>query len=127
MRELNYFEFILNESEKLTQKGNEYLEKLPLMHNDEVAKKIYEHAKRIYDEKGDEGSPDWVLEALDGYIPYYAIPKNGSLYFTFAFSPSAQEAKLRNFLEVLEGRECDFLDFDCIVSKELVHKHFNLK
>lgn len=121
---MNYFEALTKEREELNQKGQDYLDTLSEeISADEAAERIYKAAKKIFKEKG-EDSPEWILDLVyDGFMPYYGLPKNRSLRVTLGFSIVAQEARLRNLLEIVEGRETKELDFPACVPKDFYDKY----
>lgn len=121
---MNYFEALAKECEELNQKGQDYLDTLSEeISVDEAAERIYNAAKKIFEEKRGN-APEWILDLVyDGFMPYYGIPKNGSLRFILGFSIVAQEAKLRNLLEIVEGRENKGLDFPACVPKDFYDKY----
>lgn len=130
---MNYFKEISDRCDEITEKASKYLEGLPFIPNDEVVERIWKKALEIgekhgltYNESGSilfenlkwENLPEWAASSLDGWVPYSVIPKNGSIYFSLAFSVVSQEAHLRNLLEIVEGRETKELDFPVIVPKK---------
>lgn len=110
---MNYFEQLTKRCNQLNEKGNAYLDTLPFLPNDEVCDRIYKAAQRIFQEANEdwESIPDWVASAMDGWIPYAALPKNGSLHYSLGWAVASQDAHLRNLLERAEGRETKELNF----------------
>lgn len=125
---MNYFETITDECNKLDELGQAYLDKLPFMDNDTVVQGIFKKAKEIFESHNEnwETIPEWVANTMDGWMPYAGIPKTGSLFFSLGFSVVANDALLRNLLEVAEGREEKFLDFFNLVDKKVVDKRCGL-
>lgn len=133
---MNYFEALSAECDKLTEKANEYLSRLPFMPNDKVAERLWEIAIEIGKKNGLKTEenylvfkdlnweilPEWVANTLDGWLPYGDIPRNGSLHFSLGFSSASQDAHLRNLLEIAEGRETNELDFPVVVPKDFWDK-----
>lgn len=117
---MNIFQELVRKAGELDKKGQQYLDKLPFMKTDDVAERIHKIGLEIYKKNNEDVDkcPDWISDLLDGCIPYYGVPTNGSLAFKMGYSPTAQDALLRNFLEVLEKRETEFLNFKCIAKFE---------
>jgi len=117
---MNYFKELARKANELEEKGNEYLKKLPFIDNETICERIHQIGLEIYKKNNEDFDkcPDWVSDCLDGAIPYGSVPKNRSLKISIGYSPVAQDALLRNFLEVLEGRESKLLDFKCIAEVE---------
>lgn len=130
---MKYFSAIKKRADELNVAGQAYLDKLPFMSNDDVAERLYKKAQEIFKQQtkqwGTLGAwehvPDWVADIMDGYIPYYYIPRNGSIYFSLGFAQTAQDALLRNSLEYAEGREKFLLELPCVAEKEVVEKYCN--
>lgn len=118
---MNYFSAIKKRADELNLMGEDYLDKLPFMNNEEICQRLWEIAWEI--EKSDQENPEWVDMTLDGFIPYSSIPRNGSLYFSLGRAVVAQDALLRNLLEVAEGRETKELSFNFIAEKEVVESY----
>ena len=114
---MNYFVQIMEECEKLDEKADAYLSKLPFMPNDDVAERLHKAAWKQFKDAGEDWGaiPDWVADIVDGHMPYYGIPHNGSILFSLGFSVASQEAHLRNLMEIAEGRETEMLDFPTVV------------
>jgi len=121
---MNYFSAIAKRAEELNALGQEYLDKLPFMSNDDICQRLWDIAWEI--DASDQENPDWVWSTVDGGIPYGSVPRNGSLYFSLGWAPVANDACLRNLLEVAEGRETKELDLATIAEKEIVESYCNL-
>jgi len=117
---MKYFAAISKRADELTVLGQEYLDALPFMSNEDVGQKIWDKAIEIDESDGE--NPEWVDEALDGFIPYYGVPRNGSIYFSLGFSPTAQDALLRNFMEHLLN-QTEELKFPCLAEKDIVSSY----
>ena len=117
---MNIFQELVNKANELDRKGQEYLDKLPFIKSEDIAERIHQIGLEIYRKNNEDldKCPDWIMDLFDGCVPYYGVPRNGSLAFMMGYSPAAQDALLRNFLEVLEGRETELLDFKCIAKFE---------
>lgn len=124
----NYFESITEACDELDRQGNEYIDRFDFIPNDEICKRIWNAANKIFKDSGEEWNlvPEWVANTMDGWMPYANIPRNGSLFFSLGFSCVSQDAHLRNLLEIAEGRETKWLDFDCLVDKDELHKQLDL-
>lgn len=122
---MKYFSAIVKRANELEELGKEYLSPLPFIPNEDVGDRIYNAVLKIWDKTEDKDSlPDWIHTAYyDGYIPYGIECRNGSIYYSLGFSPTAKDAKLRNLLEIVEGREEKELDFSCVAEKEIVEKY----
>jgi hypothetical protein len=68
-------------------------------------------------------NPWWVNEVCDGHIPFSSIPSNRSLYFTLGWAITANDACLRNLLEIAEGRETMELTLSTLAEKEVVEQY----
>lgn len=121
---MNYFSAISKRAEELNALGQEYLNKLPFMSNDDVCQRLWDVAWEI--DASDQENPDWVWSTTEGNIPYGGVPRNGSLYFSLGFAMVANDACLRNLLEVAEGRETEELDLATLAEKEIVESYCDL-
>jgi hypothetical protein len=119
-----YFSAISKRADELNAIGQTYLDKLPFMSNDAICQRLWDIAWEI-DAAGGE-NPDWVESTLDSHIPYGVIPRGGSLYFSLGFAAVANDACLRNLLEVAEGRETEKLDLATVAEKEVVESYCDL-
>lgn len=118
---MNYFDAISKRAAELDAIGQGYLDKLPFMSNGDVIKRLFEIAFEI--DRSDQENPEWVDEAIDGFLPYSRVPKNGSIYFSLGWACTANDACLRNMLEVAEGRETDTLNLMTLAEKEIVESY----
>mgnify|MGYP003975297233 FL=1 len=116
MKKIDLFTWIGKESDKLTKKANKYLSKLPEISNQDVADKLAKISFKLFKEAKEDwrAIPWWAGDIMDGHMPYWGVPRNGSLHYSLGFSMSSQEAHLRNLLEIAEGRESKELDFSLI-------------
>lgn len=119
---MNYIQELMTGCEELDRKGQAYLDGLPFLPNDEVKQRIFVKARELFDAANEDWDavPEWVAQTMDGHMPYSVIPRNGSLYFSLAFSIVSMEAHLRNLLERVEGRETKELDFPVIFPKPVI-------
>lgn len=117
---MNYFAAISRRADELNQLGEKYLQKLPFMSNHKICKRLWAIAAKI--DKSTETNPDWVDSTLDHSIPFASPPRNGSLYFSLGFAITAQDAKLRNLLEVAEGRDSE-LNLAVLAEKDIVESY----
>ena len=71
-----------------------------------MGERIHKAAFELFKISGEnwDAIPDWAATVVEGGMPYYGVPRNGSLKFTLGFSVVSQEAHLRNLLERAEGR-----------------------
>lgn len=122
---MNYFEAIRTRCEELDKLGQAYLDKFEFLPNDQVLDRIWNKAQALFEAAGEDFDklPEWAAEAMDGHIPYSSPPRNGSLYCSMGWSVVAQDAHLRNQLEIAEGRETKELDFPVLAEKEIVLKY----
>jgi len=118
---MHYFEAIKHRADELNLQGRQYLDRLPFMHNEAVCERLWEIAQAIDAAPGE--NPDWVDSAMDGWIPFSTLPRNGSLYFALGYAMVAQDARLRNLLEVAEGRETEELDLATLAEQEIVDRY----
>jgi hypothetical protein len=104
---MNYFADLRKKREKLDRIAEAYLDTLPFLSNEKIMERIYRKASEIFEQSGRdwENVPEWVADTMDGWMPFASIPENGSLNFALGFSMIAQDARLRNMLEIAEGRE----------------------
>jgi hypothetical protein len=102
----NLFAEISASAERLNERGQAYLDRLPFLDNDTVIDRILAAMPTPL---------EWVNEQIeDGGMPYAVMPRNGSLHFVIGFSVVSRDAHLRNVMEIAEGRETDELDFPTI-------------
>lgn len=118
----DYFAAIRERADQITKMAQEYLDRLEFLPNDVVMDRIWQAAQKIFEANGgDNGDwtklPEWVANTMDGWMPYSGVPRNGSLHFSLGFSPTSQDAHLRNLLEIVEGRETEELDFPVVAEK----------
>ena len=118
---MNYFAAISKRAKELDALGQAYLDKLPFMDNEAICKRLHDIAWEI--DASDQENPDWVWSTTEGSIPYGGIPRNGSLYFSLGFAMVANDACLRNLLEIAEGRETEELDLAIVSEEEIVKKY----
>jgi bisphosphoglycerate-dependent phosphoglycerate mutase len=104
---MNYFQSLIEKSNQFTEIANDYLSKLPELDNDEIAERIWQWA--IQNENN-----ELAEEIINDGIPYYFIPRNGSLKFALGYSIAAHEANLRSLLEFVENRQNCWIKFQCI-------------
>ena len=122
---MNYFKAITTRCEELDKLGQAYLDRFEFLPNDQVLDRIWAKAWELFEAAGKDFKkiPEWAASAVDGHIPYSAPPRNGSLYYLMGWSVVAQDAHLRNQLEIAEGRETKELDFPVLAEKEIVLKY----
>lgn len=110
---MSYFNEIITNAESLDTLANMYLDKLPFLTVQETAERIEAASYKIFEAAGRDWDavPWYVAQVVDGCMPFYGIPRNGSLRFALGFSVASQEAHLRNILELVEGRETKELEF----------------
>lgn len=127
---INYFSALSKESDELTKKALEYLDKFDFLTVDEMSERIWKAAWEKLNKLGESGIeekwdelPEWIKTVYDGYIPYSQPPKNGSLYYALGYSPAASEANLRNLLEIAEGRETEELNLPIVPPKDFWKKY----
>jgi hypothetical protein len=97
-----------------TKRAQAYLDALPFLPNDEVCERLCTKAWEIFEAHNEDfdAVPWWVAQIADYHIPYGpSHTRNGSLAFAMGFSPVAKDARLRNLLEIAEGRETAEVDF----------------
>ncbi len=123
---MNYFEALNKEVEKLDALSNSYMNGKTFIPSDEMAGRVYVRAEQLFDEaKGDwDKLPWWASEALDGWVPFTPVDRPGSLFRTLSLSVAARDARLRNLLEIAEGRETQELDFPVRVIQEVFDEEF---
>jgi len=121
---MNYFAAISKRADELTARAQAYLDGLPFMPNDNVMGRLWEIAQAI--DTADGENPDWVDSTLDGWIPFSGVPRDGSLFFALGYSPTAQDARLRNLLEVAERRENVTLELATVAEQEIVDTYAEL-
>lgn len=112
----DYLQQLMDGADELSAKGEAYLRNLPFLPNNEVAERIFKRAWEIFKASGEDfdAVPDWVASSVDGTVPYASESRNGSLAYLMGYSPEARDARLRNLLEIAEGRETQELDFDFV-------------
>ena len=123
---MSVFDELIQGAEELTEKANAYMEGKEFLPNNEVTDRIWKASLKLFERHGGkfsendtllfdgldwEALPWWAAQTLDGWMPYSAVPRNGSLKFSLGFSPAALDANLRNIMEIAEGRETEELDF----------------
>lgn len=119
---MNYFKAIAKRADELNELGNAYLKTLPFMSNDIICERLWKLAYEIFDEDKDD-NPDWVVSTVDGCIPFASQSRNGSIYYSLGFAVAAQDARLRNLLELVEGRTTEELTFPTLAEKEIVSSY----
>lgn len=124
----NYFKAISIECDKLTEEGQKYLDQFDFLTVDQMADRIWEAYLDKFQEVNEkwEDLPEWAQDCIDG-VPYCAPPRNGSIHFLLGYSPTAQEACLRNLLEIAEGRTTEVIDLSYIVDKDFWKKYPHLR
>lgn len=108
---MSYFDKIIQRADKLNKIGQQYLDNLPFISDENVVTAIYNKAVTIFNEhnRNWETIPEWVAQVLDEGVPYSHAIENGSLHYTLGWAITAQSANLRNYLEVFEGRESEHI------------------
>lgn len=122
---MNYFDAIVHRCEQLDALGQAYLDKFDFIPSDEMAERIWNAAKVLFDAAGEDWDkiPEWAATCMDGYVPYTpGGRRNGSIYYALGFSIVSRDAHLRNLLEIAEGRTTEELDFPVLAEKEIVDK-----
>jgi hypothetical protein len=125
---MGYFAAIVKRCSELDELGQNYLSRLEFLSRDAICERIWNKANTLFRAAGEDFDkvPDWVASTVDGYIPYSCMSRNGRLYYKLGYSVVAQDALLRNLLEIVEGRESIELDFPCVVEKQIVDKYCDL-
>ena len=115
---MSYFSELVEKSEKLSEKAQEYLDQFDFMSTDDMMQKIDHHCWRIFKECGEDYEKipkhleDAVTCVVDGAMPYYSSAvRPGSLKKSLGLSVVSVDAHLRNLLEQLEGRTDKELEF----------------
>ena len=123
---MDYFSAIKRRADELNEEGKKYLSNLPFMSNQDVLDKLWKIANEKYDYdrwcKSFDNCPWWVDAIFDGLAPYGEC-NNGSLYYMLGRAVVAEDALLRNLLEIAEGRESKELELCCVAEKEIVDKY----
>jgi len=112
-KQVDYFDKITEQCDLLNEQGRAYLDRLPFINNEEVCERIFRIARKIFEDgrESRDAIPEWIEVIANGYIPYSAPPKNGSLHYSLGWAIVSQDAHLRNTLERIEGRETTKLNF----------------
>ncbi len=118
-----YFKAIAYRVGQIDTLAHEYLNTFEFFPNDAICERIWNAALSKFEGStkkwDDETLPEWVLLTMDGRMPYACESRNGSLFYSLAFSPASRDAHLRNLLEIAEGRTAKELEFPVMAEKEV--------
>jgi hypothetical protein len=96
------FSFLPKMVEEIDTAANKFLEQFDFVPSDKIADDIWSRAVKLINELEDN-APDWVIEVIDGGVPYCPTERLGSLYRTIALSCSSRDAHLRCFWENIKN------------------------
>jgi hypothetical protein len=120
---MNYFEAIRVRADELNERGQQYLDSLPFLSNQEVIPRLIDAAQKMRDKQGLDRCPDWVEWLLyDGVVPF-SPRRNGSLYYALGYAMVAADALLRHLLETVEGRTKTKLKLACLAEQDVVDRY----
>jgi hypothetical protein len=116
---MDYFEQLKEECNRLSQIAGEYIDTLPFIENEEVIQRIWRWAESQVEIDDDgyfilNGKNELAEDVLDSGVPFSGTPRNGSLHYALGWSAVAQDANLRSLLEFVEGRQPDWIKFQCL-------------
>jgi hypothetical protein len=118
---MNYFAAISARCAELNEAGQRYLDQFDFIPNDEILQRIWDKAWEIDAQPGE--NPEWVDMTCDNCIPFGSVPNNGSIYYSLGWAETANDACLRNLLEIAEGRTTEELDLATLAEKEIVESY----
>ena len=117
---MGYFTDISNKCTELSKTAQVYLDKYDFISSQDCISRIWSWAWSNMD-KDEDGNPifngknELAEDIVDGGVPYSVPPKNGSIHYSLGWSIVAQEANLRSLLEFVEGRQKEWIKFQCLV------------
>lgn len=123
---MSYFKRISDECTKLSETAQKYLDKLEFIDSELCCRKIWDWAcsQMDEDERGYfvfNGKNELAEYIVDSGIPFSEMPSNGSLHYSLGWSIVAQDANLRSLLEFVEGRQKEWVKFECLVDLEKIN------
>jgi len=104
---MDYFRELTRRCDELGETAEAYLAELPDLGLSccEMAQRIWLIAQeRLAAAPEGTDHPWWVESISEGHMPFVGTPDRASLAVHMGFSIEAQEAHLRNLLEIAEGR-----------------------
>jgi len=116
---MDYFSKISERCNQLSHIGAAYMDKLPFIPTEDVVQKIWDWAWLQMDKDGDgnivwNGKNELAEDIIDSGVPFSEAPSNGSLHYTLGWSVVAQEANIRSLFEFIEGRQPEWIKFQCL-------------